>query len=597
MSKILRSPAEIIESRSDPDEGYKHFSRGLTGILMTLVLVPLIILSILMHHQYKQLLQSKELDQLILNLELAQSTIEKFVAELQSVIKFVAPHNQYQQFLDPRELEALFVRLKGEYPGFADIEIIDSLGMQKSYYGPYQLEGHNYTDQTWYKEVILHGAYISTIFSGFRDVNHFVIAVRVENPEQKSDWVLRVTIDEKTLQNFVDTTSTSYSYADDIYLIDSFGIAQTEPRKYGTIGEECLLCNIQGTANKSLAKAIADRDTKGMEIVEKAFKGQQVLHATAELANTPWRLVLVKEQYLFAHAWVLFKIKLITIFLCCTIVAVIVILQISSAITSHIRESDNKQKKILAEIQHTNKLASIGRLAAGVAHEINNPLAIINQKAGLVQDFIEISGGCEHQKSMEDALDGIQNSVERCKTVTHRLLGFARHTEVKTDEIDINVLVREVIDFLAQEASYNQIRIDFDLDQNISTIFSDRGQLQQVFLNITNNAIDAIGKNGHITMSSRQVDQETIQIGITDNGPGIPPEVKQRIFDPFFTTKETGKGTGLGLSISYGLVKKLGGNINVISEVDKGTQFEITLPVTQPQQDLETNERHETVNN
>jgi two-component system NtrC family sensor kinase len=290
---------------------------------------------------------------------------------------------------------------------------------------------------------------------------------------------------------------------------------------------------------------------------------------------------MVKEHYLYADSWREFKIRLITIFITCTITAVAVILEISSAITNHLRKSDKKREQFLVEAEQPNKLASIGRLTAGVAHEINNPLAVINQKAGLMQDFIEMSDDFTHKMAMEEALEGIQNNVERCKKITHRLLGFARQAVVKTEEIDINVIIREVVDFLAKEASYSQIKIDFDLDEHVSKIISDRGQLQQIFINITNNAIDAIGSNGQITLSSRQVDKDIIQVKIIDDGPGIPPDVQKSIFDPFFTTKETGKGTGLGLSIVYGLINKLGGTIKVDSEVGKGTTFEITLPVRQ----------------
>ena len=190
-----------------------------------------------------------------------------------------------------------------------------------------------------------------------------------------------------------------------------------------------------------------------------------------------------------------------------------------------------------------------------------------------------MTGEFEYKESMRRALDGIQNSVVRCKTITHRLLGFARHTDVQTEEIDINVVLKEVVAFLAQEATYSQIKICFDLDEDIPKIYSDRSQLQQVFLNITNNAIDAIGSNGNIVLSSREIDQESIQLKIIDTGMGMSPEVERRIFDPFFTTKETGKGTGLGLSITYGILKKLGGTISVQSKIGKGTTFEITLPV------------------
>lgn len=581
LSKFLPSPSDNIDNVEDFERGYKYFSRGLSLLLAVLVLVPLTIISILSHYQYKQLLQENEFTQLVLNLEQAQSTVERFVTKLQSIIKFVARDDRYHDLLDQKNLEALFVRLQREHPDFADIEIIDSEGMQKSYFGPYKLKAHNYSDQTWYQEVLQRGVYISNVFSGFRQVPHFVIAVSRKHPESDGYWVLRVTIDGKTLQRYVDTISTPS--VNDIFLVDAEQVVQTQPQKYGQIGKQPLLYSIEKKNNSALREFLRQYDNRSGDdpdiIVQKVVNGQDVLHASVDLENTPWRLDMVKELYLQGDAWSSFRVRLITIFLYCAVVAVIVILSISSGITSHIREADRKRQQFLAEAENANKLASIGRLAAGVAHEINNPLSIINQKTGLVQDYLEMTGDFDYKQSMRGALDGIQNSVMRCKKITHRLLGFARHTDVQTEELDIHAVLQEVVAFLAQEATYSQIQICFDLDQDIPRICSDRSQLQQVFLNITNNAIDAIGSNGHITVSSRKLDEESIQVAIVDDGPGMAPEVMRRIFDPFFTTKETGKGTGLGLSITYGILKKLGGTIKAQSEIGQGTTFEIILPV------------------
>jgi two-component system NtrC family sensor kinase len=233
----------------------------------------------------------------------------------------------------------------------------------------------------------------------------------------------------------------------------------------------------------------------------------------------------------------------------------------------------------MTEAEHTGKLASIGRLAAGVAHEINNPLAIIDQKAGLMTDLIDFSEEFKYKEKFSTSIEGIQDAVERCKVITHRLLGFARRMDVAFEHIDINDLLREVLGFLEKEALYSHINLELSLDDDLPTIFSDRGQLQQIFLNIVNNGIDAIGENGDIVLITSQRDEETIDVQIQDSGPGIPPELITRIFDPFFTTKEAGKGTGLGLSITYGLVKKLDGNISVKSEVGKGTTFTVSLPI------------------
>ncbi|MBL4903869.1 MAG: hypothetical protein JKY62_14625 [Desulfocapsa sp.] len=583
LERLLPTPSEEYGG-GGITRGYKRFSKGLSLILLTLVLAPLTLISVLSHYQYKQLLQDEEMAQLVLNLEEAQNTIEAFVSELQSVLKFVARDDRYEELLSPKKLETLFIRLQDEYPGFTDIEVIDSKGTQKAYYGPYTLKDRSYTDQTWYKEVLLHGTHISDISTGFRNSPHFVIAVSSKHPRQQGHWVLRLSFEAKILQDLNDTIRTSY--ADDMFLVDSERIIQTQPKKFGQIGEKCILYDTKDQIKRHIDGPLKKQNdiskrAGDMLIVQKTFNGQKINHATVALLNTPWELVLIKEQYLHAPPWRQFKIKLTAIFFFCVIVAVFLIFEISTAITNHLREVDQKRQQLYIEAEQRDKLASIGRLAAGVAHEINNPLSIINQKTGLVQDFMEMMDDFEYKEMMREAHESIQKSVDRCKTITHRLLGFARVTDAQTEEFDINTTIREVIDFLAREAMYNQIHIDFELDPNVSKIISDRGPLQQIFLNITNNAIDAIGQHGNITLSSRQLDQDTIQVNISDDGPGIPEDVLERIFEPFFTTKETGKGTGLGLSISYGLIRKLGGDIKVKTEAGVGTTFEITLPVKQ----------------
>jgi two-component system NtrC family sensor kinase len=213
-----------------------------------------------------------------------------------------------------------------------------------------------------------------------------------------------------------------------------------------------------------------------------------------------------------------------------------------------------------------------------VAHEINNPLAIIDQKSGLMQDLLGLTEDFKYKDKFYTSIAGIQNGVSRCKVITHRLLGFARRMDVILEEIKLNELIQEVLNFLEKEAMYNRIRMELHFQQDLPTIYCDRGQLQQIFLNIVNNAIDAIGKDGLISIDSRLQGPDVL-VKIKDSGPGIPPNILQHIFDPFFTTKAPGKGTGLGLSITYGLVKKLGGDITVSSEIGKGATFDIRLPI------------------
>lgn len=241
-----------------------------------------------------------------------------------------------------------------------------------------------------------------------------------------------------------------------------------------------------------------------------------------------------------------------------------------------IKRLHEKQEQLV----EAEKLASLGRIAAGVAHEINNPLAIVNEKAGLMQDILEMSGDFENKEKFSNLINGIIGSVNRCRTITHRLLGFSRRMDVTIGPMDLNESIKEVKGFLEKDILLRSIRFDMNLMEGLPEINSDKGQLEQVFLNIIKNAIDAVEEGGLIVVSTGMKDEDTAQVSIRDNGPGIPKDKLKQIFEPFFTTKGREKGTGLGLFVSYGIMKKLGGSIIVESEVDKGTTFIVEIPVS-----------------
>jgi len=231
------------------------------------------------------------------------------------------------------------------------------------------------------------------------------------------------------------------------------------------------------------------------------------------------------------------------------------------------------------ELVEAEKLASLGRIAAGVAHEINNPLAIVNEKAGLMQDILEMSGDFQSREKFLNLIGGIVGSVSRCRAITHRLLGFARRMDITIEAMDLNESVKEVKGFLEKEILLRNVGIEMNLLEGLPRINSDKGQLEQVFLNIMKNAVDAVEEGGLIVVSTGMKDETTARVSVKDNGPGIPKDKLNQIFEPFFTTKGREKGTGLGLFVSYGIMKKLGGSIIVESEVAIGTTLIIEIPV------------------
>jgi signal transduction histidine kinase len=227
----------------------------------------------------------------------------------------------------------------------------------------------------------------------------------------------------------------------------------------------------------------------------------------------------------------------------------------------------------------TERLASLGTLAAGVAHEINNPLAIIKESMGFMQLILkkEEFSDMPRRKDLELALKKIEKGIERAKRITLQLLGFARKDDSVLAEVNMTELTEEATQLVAREAVNRDIEITIEKTLEADTIWCDPYQLRQVLINIITNAIHATGAGGKITVIIESKASEIV-LTIRDTGHGIPKENLQRIFEPFFSTKPAGKGTGLGLFVTRGIIEKLGGTIRVESQIGQGTSFFIRLP-------------------
>jgi len=309
--------------------------------------------------------------------------------------------------------------------------------------------------------------------------------------------------------------------------------------------------------------------------------GDPLIVSHAQIERSPFTLVLLRPRGMLQVGWVSLRRELLG-FLAISIVLILaVVLGGSTYMVNRAREEDLKRRALYHKMEYTNKLAAIGRLGAGVAHEINNPLAIITEKGGLLKDLLTMSEELPPREKLVALVQSVLKAADRCGGITHRLLGFAKHMDVQRETINLDVLLHEVLGFLEKEASYRSLRIDFNYQEEPPTIVSDRGQLQQIFLNIINNAFAAVEDGGHIEIGIDGVGgADAVAVTIADDGVGIPADQLTHIFDPFFTTKK-GAGTGLGLSITYGIVQKLGGQIGVKSELGEGTCFTVTLPTGQ----------------
>ena len=438
--------------------------------------------------------------------------------------------------------------------------------MQFTYSGPYDLKGKIYSNQDWFNAVAVRGVYVSDVFMGYRKIPHFAIAVKKELPEKGTFCILRATIDMATLNRSLSTFNLKSK--DDAFIINGDGILQTQSRFHGNVLEKF---NIDVPHAKDAVSLHELRQNDGTPFI----------FGFTTIRNSPWIMGVTVTSNAQSKILGLLTSDITAIYLALVLMVLgtVANMRITATVVNWIREAELEREEAIVQTHHTGRLASIGRLAAGVAHEINNPLAIINEKAGLMKDLMLMSDEPPDKEKFLGLIKAISDSVNRCRTITHRLLGFARRMDVQHEEIDLNDTIREVIEFLDKEVLYRNIKLDTRLKEDLPRIVSDKGQLQQVFLNIINNAIDAVPDGGVIAVSTEVKGRDMVRVTIMDNGQGIPKDTIKNIFEPFYTTKGKGKGTGLGLSISYGIIKRLGGDISVESEVGEGSTFYVELPI------------------
>jgi signal transduction histidine kinase len=239
------------------------------------------------------------------------------------------------------------------------------------------------------------------------------------------------------------------------------------------------------------------------------------------------------------------------------------------------------QTRVLREVAYTHKLASLGRLASGVAHQINNPMAVVNEKAGLIEDILTYGNGTIDREKLKKLTLDIREAAKGAGTITHRLLGFARHLPMEPGPVNLGQLLHEVAGFLTHDAEYRAIDVKLSLLSKVEVIQSDRSLLEQAFFNIINNAVAAVlakpGGSSFIEITVSDAQENLLQVVIADNGVGIQSKDLRHIFDPYYST-HADLGSGLGLSITHGIVHRLGGEIEIQSQEGQGTKVTVTLP-------------------
>jgi two-component system, NtrC family, sensor kinase len=455
-------------------------------------------------------------------------------------------------------LDSLF-KVVNQSSNIVDLHVIDSSGKQLAYVGPYSqsIVGKNYANAAWFQEVLINGSHISDVFLGFRNVPHFVVAVT----DPLKSYILRATINSESFNKLL--LSSLIGPNGDSFIVNREGALQT-PGRYG-----------QNTLSEEEKKYIQHHEGT---IVHRT---NDTIVATRWVQDGRWCLVIKGKIEDSLGLFYEKRDNVIAVIISTSALFLILAAMFTTYFLARLEAYDRKRSELGHQMGQMEKMASIGRLAAGIAHEINNPLQMITNQAGWIGELLPeedptlVKNMDEYRKSVEQ----IKYHVRRAGTITHRLLGFSRKISADKESVQINDVIHETLSFVEHEADSNSVTIIKNLAENLPVTMTDGPQLQQVFLNLINNAIDEVGKGGVIEIRTATGPDNTLVMEFADNGHGIKPELIKKIFDPFFTTKDPGKGTGLGLYISYDIIQKLGGTMKVENRKSGGAVFTVVLPI------------------
>ncbi|BDQ34845.1 sensor histidine kinase [Pseudodesulfovibrio portus] len=485
----------------------------------------------------------------------------------------------FLSLLPPEALTGEFARqevaamLKTGGGAFQDMGIIGPDGTHTAYAGPYDLLNKDYRQAPWYVETLRMGYYVSDVFLGYRNVPHFVAAVvrRIDG----RPWVLRATINSAVFEDIVNAVNIGDS--GEAYVLNRENRFQTGRRSGGALLEEDD--SVYPPQQGDLMTFTDEKD------------GEGYLSASAPLNDGKWRLIVRQKTAEAFNDTVMAGYTVLLCLLCGGAVVVVLAIVVSRRLSDAMEEKTEAVRKLEGQLLQAARLAELGEMAAGFAHEINNPLQIMKADLALfdltLKDITEREADNGENNEAKAELTSIANQlniqIDRCAAITREILRFGRQDAPCTQPLEMAVYLPRLWSMVENKAQVHGIKLHCDVAPHIPTIQADPGQLQQVMINLVNNAIHAVverhgSEGGEIEVSAQKDDRGNAVITVSDNGTGMSRDHLGKIFMPFFTTKAPGQGTGLGLSVCHSIIDSMGGELSVASRKGEGTTFTVTIP-------------------
>ncbi|MBF0259739.1 MAG: two-component sensor histidine kinase [Desulfamplus sp.] len=571
----MEKPSPKNESRREKIY-YRTLSRNIMFTVILVSFMPLIFVAGIFFMQFEVAYSARTSAHLDTLVKKHRQNIDVFLNERQNNINQLASMSTFEMLSDRSFLEKQLSILQREYGEvFTDLAVLNEKGEQVAYAGPFGLEGAHYKDADWFKIAIQQPHYISDVFLGMRGFPHFTVTTR--NFKDGKPWILRTSVHFEAFTDLVQNIRIGKTGV--AFILNQNGEFQTHinlkidnpkelyqkmlPEKIATKNTLPEAADIlpdtaaaKGDSAKNWRDATKSRDRRLLSIEHREI-GNTIYVATM-LQNKDWFLIFQQDKNdAFAD---LNRIRFIALiaFIAGGIAIITMAIVLSRRMVARIEKSEGEKEMMNQQVIEHGRLAALGEMAAGIAHEINNPVAIMVEEAGWIKDLLaeEEFQKSENLAELTRALDQIQKQGLRCRDITHKLLSFARPAESGNHIININEMITETVNLFAHEAKFNNISFEQHFKQSDLQFMASQTEIQQILFNLINNAMDAMKKIGGKILISTAREDKMVKITMEDNGSGIAQEHVARIFDPFFTTKPVGKGTGLGLYICYGIINK-----------------------------------------
>ena len=553
--------------------GAEQFGRIRRTILVRVLMLPFIILLIIcgtLVHYLATNIYDHVRTELVIVTEDHRRLIEQFFVERVRDLQFITATVNLTAIAEDHVIETFLNHLRLKSEAFSDLGVFDDEGNHLAYAGPYDLAGKNYAEAEWFKAVRQRPVYISDVFLGFRQTPHFIVVVK--NHSGSVPWYLRATIDMRYFNSLVEDIRIGET--GEAYLINQNGILQTKTRSGARLMTEDPDFDLYPKDKEQVTPFLA-----------KGAAGNRYFYTIGYLDPTGWRLVI--RQKASDVFFPLIKAVIIASLLVLIGGAMVVLIAffLATTVANRLTLAEVEKREMGSQLIMAGKLAEIGEMSAGMAHEINNPLQIMAMEFTMIRDvFDDFSDGRtldeEARRIIRDSMDQIGLQINRCRDITHGLLKFSRKSELHLQPLNMSSLIEDSVQMVAHQAQLQSVTIERHIDDQLPTVHSDSEQLRQVLVNLLNNALYAVRDRigGMIGIMVKKA-ANGVDIEVSDNGCGIKPEDLEKIFVPFYTTKPVGKGTGLGLSTCYGIIERLGGTLSVKSQPGAGSMFTVSLPL------------------